>query len=159
MSVDYEKIALILVFSAVFAIVFTNYAMTEKNTIIKSKVEKNENTYSTTPANISDINEGAVRTKTVYNTIKQGQTKWHTKSLGHYTTTYTHLNWGDTSDSLKLTIYTPDGKILGPYFDNSDGSLNGRIDLCIRNSNGLATGTWSYRICGQRVSNIQEYSI
>jgi len=54
------------------------------------------------------------------------------------------LNWGDTTDSLRLRIYTPDGYVLGPYFDNADDAVDGRINLDIYNPDGIAKGKWRY---------------
>lgn len=33
------------------------------------------------------------------------------------------LNWGDTTDSLSLTIYTSGGSNLGTFYDNDDGVI------------------------------------
>jgi len=47
-----------------------------------------------------------------------------------------NLKWGDTSDSLTLSVYTPSGSKLGTYHDSSDGSTNGRIRININPSQG-----------------------
>ena len=41
------------------------------------------------------------------------------------------LNWGDSTDSLRLKVYTPSGALLGTYYDNADGQTDGRIYLYI----------------------------
>lgn len=93
-------------------------------------------------------------------TITQGQTNWHYKSVSSYITTMNvNLNWGNTDNSLRLTIYTPDGYTLGPYYDSADGSVDGRIGLTITNPNGIARGTWSYCVYGYSVSGTQSYTI
>ena len=85
-------------------------------------------------------------TATVYNSITQGKTNWESKTVSSYITTLNvNLNWGNPSNSLQLTIYSPDGYIFGPYYDNADGVTDGRINLNIQNSNGIAKGTWDYR--------------
>ncbi len=90
--------------------------------------------------------------------ISQGQTVFFSKYVPYGTTSLvTDLNWGDTSDSLTLTISAPDAT-LGPYNDASDGILNGRIYLFISKPGGLAPGTWSFRVYGERVNGIQGYS-
>lgn len=67
--------------------------------------------------------------------------------------------WGSSSNSLRLKIYSPDGNTFGPYYDNFDGYYDGRINVNIINSNGLATGTWRYEVYGYSVSGSQNYSI
>ncbi|WP_407282720.1 peptidase domain-containing protein [Methanolobus sp. WCC1] len=96
----------------------------------------------------------------VSDTITQGETNWHTKTVSSDITTLTvNLNWGDSSDSLRLIIYTPDNNVLGPFYDDDDGSINGRINIDITNSNGIAKGTWQYCVYGYDVSGTQSYTI
>lgn len=103
---------------------------------------------------------GSIMPMTIYCTISQGQTNVHSKLVsGFFTTLNIDLNWGNQANSLKLTIYTPDGYVLGPYYDSSDGVINGRINLDIYNSNGIAQGTWHYYIYGYRVAGQQSYYI
>jgi len=148
-----KKIGLILIVIMLFA----GCAMAEENKA------KDKNPYKVTPSKASndDIqSDGIVQIKAVFDTITQGETNWHSKYVSSSITTLdVDLNWGDSSDSLKLTIYTPDGYTLGPYYDSADGSINGRIDLDIKNSNGIATGTWNYRVYGQSVSGTETYTI
>jgi hypothetical protein len=92
--------------------------------------------------------------------ITQGQTNWHTKDVSTFITSLNvDLNWGTPGNSLRLTIYSPDGYVFGPYFDISDGSINGRINRYINNPNGIAKGTWYYEVYGYSVSGTQSYSI
>lgn len=103
---------------------------------------------------------GDVGIQQVYATITQGQTNWHTKDVTTFITTLNvDLNWGNPSNSLRLTIYSPDGYVFGPYFDNADGVINGRINLDIRNPNGIAKGTWHYEVYGYSVVGTQGYYI
>jgi len=60
------------------------------------------------------------------------------------------LNWGNSANSLQLTIYSPDNHVFGPYYDSDDGIIDGRINLDIYNPNGIAQGTWSYNVYGYR---------
>ncbi|HPS89060.1 MAG TPA: hypothetical protein PLC35_03670 [Methanosarcina vacuolata] len=97
---------------------------------------------------------------TVYDTIRQGETNLHGKYVGTgLTLLVVDLNWGDSTDSLRLKIYTPSGSVLGPYYDSADGSVNGRIRLNIQNSNGIESGTWKYEVYGYRVTGTEDYTI
>ena len=103
---------------------------------------------------------GVMSIQTITASITQGVTNWHYKTVSSFITTLNvDLNWGNPANSLQLTIYSPDGYIFGPYSDSYDGSLNGRINLNIINSNGIAQGTWRYAIYGARVTGTQYYSI
>ena len=134
---------------------FAGCAMAEENNV------KDKNSYVVTPAKIKEVlQDGVIGVKTSSGTITQGETNWHSEYIGYFTKDlYVDLNWGDSSDSLKLTIYTPDNQILGPYYDSADGRIDGRIYLHIYNSNGIATGTWNYRVYGQSVSGTETYTI
>lgn len=92
--------------------------------------------------------------------VAQGQTRWHYNFVsGYYTSLNVDLNWGNPSNSLRLKVYSPDGNTFGPYYDSWDGSVNGRINIYIRNSNGLAQGAWVYEVYGYSVSGTQSYTI
>ena len=82
--------------------------------------------YTVTPAQST----GDVSILWVYDTITQGETNWHSKEVKDFITTLNvDLNWGNPDNSLKLTIHSPDGYVFGPYFDNADGVIDGRINL------------------------------
>ncbi len=51
------------------------------------------------------------------------------------------LNWMNTDSRLKLTIFPPNG-IMGPYYDESDGLVNGRIFIRISRPEGVESGEW-----------------
>lgn len=53
------------------------------------------------------------------------------------------LNSGDLTDPLSLSIITPD-RVLGPYTDESDGKIDGRIYLQISESDGMTPGLWKF---------------
>ncbi|MDD5187598.1 MAG: peptidase domain-containing protein [Methanoregula sp.] len=96
----------------------------------------------------------------VYDSITQGETNWHTKTVSSFITTLNvDLNWGNPSNSLRLRIYSPDGYTFGPYYDNFDGVNDGRINLNIIYGNGIAQGTWNYEVYGDSVTGTQAYSI
>jgi len=113
--------------------------------------------YTVTPAKDAG---GDVGILWVYDTITQGETNWHSKIVStSINTLNVDLNWGDTTDSLRLRIHTPDGYVLGPYFDDADGAVDGRINLDIYNPDGIARGTWYYEVYGYSVVGTEDYYI
>src|SRR5659263_372121 len=113
--------------------------------------------YIVKPGNSTD---GGSAIDSVYATITQVNTNWHTKDVTTFITTLNvDLNWGNFGNSLRLTIYSPDGYVFGPYFDNADGFNNGRINLNINNPNGIAKGTLYYEVYGYSVSGTEDYYI
>ncbi|KKG18507.1 hypothetical protein EO98_02565 [Methanosarcina sp. 2.H.T.1A.6] len=92
--------------------------------------------------------------------ISQGQTIPHNVNVGSGVDYLeVDLNWGDTSDSLTLSIYTPSGSKIGTYRDNYDGSVNGRIRLNIDPSQGyVVQGTWMFKVYGESVSGTEDYT-
>ncbi|WP_394697700.1 peptidase domain-containing protein [uncultured Methanomethylovorans sp.] len=113
--------------------------------------------YKIIPAEMSDSDIGI---KSVYDTITQGETNWHSKTVSTNIQSMTvNLNWGDTSDSLRLSIYNPNNYCIGTYYDSADGTINGRIRIYITNSNGIEKGTWKYKVYGYSVSGTEDYSI
>jgi len=103
---------------------------------------------------------GDVGIRWIYDTITQGETNWHSKIVStNINTLNVDLNWGDPTDSLRLKIYTPDGYVLGPYFDDDDDTTDGEIDLDIYNPNGITEGTWRYEVYGHSVVGTEDYYI
>ncbi|AKB81826.1 hypothetical protein MSBR3_1248 [Methanosarcina barkeri 3] len=92
--------------------------------------------------------------------ISQGQTITNNVNVGSGVNYLeVDLNWGDTSDSLTLSVYTPSGSKLGTYSDNSDGSVNGRIRINIDPSQGyVQQGTWKFKVYGESISGTQSYT-
>ena len=73
---------------------------------------------------------GMVRAMSVYGSISQGQYQWQSKLVNYYTESLPfNLYWGNPSNSLRLRIFTPDGYVLGPYYDGSDGALQRQYQL------------------------------
>ena len=111
--------------------------------------------YTIMPAKNSGGDSGQ---KYIYDTIMQGETNWHTKNVNSYVTVLNvDLNWGDSSDSLRLGIYTPDWQYLGEFYDSADGKVNGRINIDISNPAGIAQGTWHYEVYGYSVFETEDY--
>jgi hypothetical protein len=118
-------------------------------------VDKNAS-YTVTP--VTNLQLPRVAMPMSIGTITQAETDWYYYVVPSGTASITtDLNWGDTSDSLSLTIVAPDGTI-GPYYDSADGTTNGRIALLISRSGGLAPGTWSFKIYGAQVTGSQSYN-
>ena len=86
-------------------------------------------------------------------TIVQGQTRSHTiyRSASHIV----ELNWGNPSNSLKLTIRAPSGQTIGTLSDNSDGISDGRIRVAVNANSGM----WKYQVTGDIVTGTQTYTI
>jgi len=109
---------------------------------------------------IVPVHDSGMSPMIVSGSITQGVTNWHTKTVSSFITSMNvNLNWGNPSNSLRLKIYSPDGYTFGPYYDSFDSANDGRINLNIINSNGIARGTWYYEVYGDRVTGTQSYSI
>ncbi|WP_254059062.1 peptidase domain-containing protein [Methanogenium sp. MK-MG] len=127
----------------------------------EEKADANETThfgeYIITPA--KDFG-GDIVIRYVYDTITQGETNQHSKTVDtDITVLHVDLNWGDQADSLRLKVYSPDWQYLGMYFDNADGMIDGRISIDIENPNGIAKGTWHYEVYGYNVEGTEDYYI
>lgn len=112
--------------------------------------------YSVTPGGLSLNKFFAPRAS---GTISTGETDTYSKYVLPLTSSLTtDLNWGDTSDSLSLTIIAPD-QTLGPYYDSSDGYTDGRIVLQVTNPGGYLTmGTWKFGVHGVSVNGVEDYT-
>ncbi len=97
-------------------------------------------------AGVARVQDGAAEASPYDNEISGGETNWHTVNVGDVDSLNVDLKWNNASDSLRLVIYTPDGKILGPYDDASDGTVDGRINLNIANPSGVAQGEWYLKV-------------
>ncbi|WP_406657208.1 peptidase domain-containing protein [Methanolobus sp. ZRKC2] len=113
--------------------------------------------YTIVPGKADDA---AIGTRAVTTTITQGETNWHSKPVTSFTQSLkVDLNWGDSSDSLKLYVYDPSGNLVGTFYDSFDGTINGRTLVYINNDNGIEQGTWRFRVYGLSVSGTEDYSI
>ena len=96
----------------------------------------------------------------MYDSITQGQTKTYTSNVGT-SVDYLEvdLNWGDTTDSLSLTIYMPGGSSLGTFYDIDDGVIDGRIHIdLVPNQGYVQSGQWKYEVYGVSVIGTEGYS-
>jgi len=55
--------------------------------------------------------------------------------------------------------FIPDWQYLGTYFDDADRTIDGRINIDIKNPDGIATGTWHYEVYGYEVEETEDYYI
>lgn len=96
----------------------------------------------------------------VYNSITQGQTTTYTSNVGSgIEWLEADLNWGDTKDSLSLTVYTPSGSKVGTFYDSDDGVVDGRIHLDIVPNQGyIESGEWEFRVYGVSVIGTEDYN-
>ncbi|WP_292520325.1 pre-peptidase C-terminal domain-containing protein [Methanoculleus sp.] len=114
--------------------------------------------YVVTPAGDTISKENPLFAPMTAGSIAQGETNWYSTYVpAGKTELIVDLNWGDSSDSLRLTVHAPDS-VLGPYYDAYDG-VNGRIYLRIKDSAGLSPGTWWFEIYGDKVTGIEDYTI
>ncbi|CAJ36157.1 hypothetical protein [Methanocella arvoryzae] len=79
--------------------------------------------------------------------VKAGDDNWHTVNVAEAIDSLdVDLKWEEGDSDLRLMIYTPDGKVLGPYYDDADGAADDRINLNITRSEGLAAGEWYLKV-------------
>ncbi|WAI02190.1 hypothetical protein [Methanogenium organophilum] len=91
--------------------------------------------------------------------IKEGEMKPFHRRMPENLSRFTYdLLWGNTEDSLKLTIFAPDG-VMGPYYDDSDGRKNGRIYLQISRPDGIEPGDWYAVVEGEQVDGTCQFML
>jgi hypothetical protein len=97
---------------------------------------------------------------TYNNEISAGQTNWHSASVGNAVKSVNvDLKWRNPDGKLRLVVYTPDGKVLGPYYDDSDGKTDGRINLNIANPSGVASGEWHLKVTDMATLGNNDYYV
>jgi hypothetical protein len=107
------------------------------------------------------ITNDSTQADAIYNdTITSGETVYHDATVnGSSTSLNVDLKWENPNDSMRLTIYTPDGHVLGPYYDSSDGKTDNAINLEIDNPSGVASGTWIFKVVDTGTTGKDEYYI
>jgi hypothetical protein len=92
------------------------------------------------------------------NELAAGQTAWHQASVSGSPAAFNFdLKWKSSGSDLRVVVYTPDGKVLGPYYDDSDGSVDDRINMEIDNPAGVADGAWSFKVTSTGITGKDEY--
>lgn len=123
---------------------------------VSAKIVEEKNGYVVTPGTdtirLPDIARFSSQS------ISQGQTQSYTTYVAPGKTSFfSDLYWGVPSNSLSLTITAP-GAVFGPYYDAADGRTDGRINLKISKTSGLASGSWMSGVFGYHVSDVQSYT-
>jgi|GEM_PF-2160327 len=90
---------------------------------------------------------------TVHNWIGQGESHWYYSYITSPTFDV-YLVRNNPSNSLTLTVYSPDGSVK-TYRDNYDGKMDGKILVRITNAQ---RDYWFFRVYGEGVSGTQFYS-
>ena len=92
----------------------------------------------------------------ISDSITQGQTNTHYSYVGSGVNYLeVDLDWGDPTDSLSLTIYTPGDSNLGTYYDGGGG----RIHLNIAPGQGyVEPGQWKFKVYGVEVDGVEDYT-
>jgi hypothetical protein len=99
-------------------------------------------------------------TKGYNNEIRQGQESWFESDVaGKQTVLKVDVRWKNPANKLRLMIYTPDGHVLGPYYDDADGQPDGRINIDIVNPDNVAPGEWHYKVNGIDVQGKDDYYV
>lgn len=92
-------------------------------------------------------------------TVTQGEQRSFHRQMPSNLSRFTYdLFWQDPLNSLKLTIFAPDG-VMGPYGDENDGIINGRIYLQVSREEGIAPGDWYAVVEGDRVDGTQQFML
>jgi len=90
----------------------------------------------------------------IYDSIREGQTNTHYSNVGSGVNYLeVDLNWGDPTDSLSLTIYTPGDINLGTYY--GDGSIH--LDI-VPNQGYVEPGRWKFKVYGVEVDGVEDYT-
>jgi hypothetical protein len=114
------------------------------------------NGYTITPA--TDAIKGVVNPLRNDATISQGEKDWYSHVVPSGTSQLTaDLNWGNSANSLALTITSPTTNI-GTFHDADDGAIDGRIHITISKSPYIESGTWVFLVYGESVSGEEDYT-
>jgi hypothetical protein len=162
MTLKYLKIPKVLLLFILFGVIVVPAVSARSVTANSDKTVNKDATedYIIMPAQESSLSNNNVMTPLSTQYISQTQTLVHCVSIDSKTKFIEiDLNWGETSDSLALTVYTPSGSNIGTYYDNSDKSVDGRIHINICPSTVyVQSGTWKFKVYGASVSGTDKYT-
>ena len=124
--------------------------------LVAPAVSAEEQKYTVRPST-SETPPDSVR---ISDSIIEGQTKTYYSNVGNGVNYLeVDLDWGDQTDSLSLTIYTPGGSNIGTYYDRDDGPVDGRICLDIVPGQGyVEPGRWEFKVYGVEVDGVEDYT-
>ncbi|WP_153015906.1 pre-peptidase C-terminal domain-containing protein [Methanofollis ethanolicus] len=112
--------------------------------------------YTIAPA--ADENRGLVELQRNDATISQGERDRYSHTVPSGTSQMNiDLNWGNSANSLFLTISAPTSAI-GTFHDADDGAIDGRIHITISKSPCIEAGTWEFVVYGEKVSGKEDYT-
>lgn len=165
MTLKYTKPLKILVLFFIIALLVVPAVSAQSgadNSGKKADPGATDDSYIVTPAEESSpSNSNSIISAMSTQYIGQGQTIVHQISTGPTRRSYIEvdLNWGDKSDSLTLTVYSPSG-CLGTYNDKYDGVVNGRIHINIKSPKGYIEPNqiWKFNVCGASVRGTEDYT-
>jgi len=141
----FRKVLFVVIVATLMLVSIVSAQNSDKNTILV--IEPGYN-YTQTGMSVCSVDS-----------IMQGETDYFSKYVSPGTTQLVvDLNWGTSSNTLSLTIISPTGQ-YGPYYDGSDGIIDGRTVLSItRSGQALPSGTWSFRVYGEKVTASEDYT-
>ena len=118
--------------------------------LVAPAVSAEEQKYTVRPST-SETPPDSVR---ISDSIIEGQTNTHYSYVGSGVNYLeVDLDWGDPTDSLSLTIYTPGDINLGTYYGD------GRIHLDIYPNQGyVEPGQWKFKVYGVKVDGVEDYT-
>jgi|GEM_PF-1971532 len=91
--------------------------------------------------------------------IAQGEAKSFHRQIPENLDRFTYdLFWQDEQNSLKLSVFTPEG-MMGPYDDDDDGISNGRIYLQVSRNGSITAGDWYAVVEGEHVKGNQQFML
>ena len=98
---------------------------------------------------------------TVLDSVRQGESDTHNIYIGSGVNWLeVNLDWTSSTDSLALTIYTPQWGNLGTFHDNDDGITDGKIHLdVVPNQGYVESGTWHFTVYGEQVASQRYYNL
>ena len=95
----------------------------------------------------------------IYGTVSQGGTETYYFNVPANTKRLEiALVWGNSLNSMSLTIMKPGNTYFGPYYDAYENQLNGVIPLIIT-ANPITSGLWRFDVKGENISGTQSFSL